>query len=32
MKAEIHPNYEEASVVCNCGNSFKTGSVKKKYE
>lgn len=30
MKTEIHPNYEEATVICNCGNTFKTGSVKKE--
>ena len=26
MKAEIHPNYHEVTVVCACGNTFKTGS------
>jgi large subunit ribosomal protein L31 len=27
MKKGIHPTYyEEATVVCSCGNSFKTGS------
>ncbi len=26
MKPEIHPNYEEVSVTCACGNSFKTRS------
>jgi large subunit ribosomal protein L31 len=26
MKTDIHPTYEEASVVCSCGNSFKTRS------
>jgi large subunit ribosomal protein L31 len=26
MKAEIHPNYKEVTVVCNCGNTFKTRS------
>ncbi len=26
MKAEIHPNYDEISVTCSCGNSFKTRS------
>lgn len=24
MKKDIHPKYEECSVVCSCGNSFKT--------
>lgn len=26
MKPEIHPNYEEISVACSCGNKFKTRS------
>lgn len=26
MKAEIHPQYEELTVSCSCGNSFKTRS------
>ncbi len=26
MKKDIHPNYNETSVKCACGNSFKTGS------
>jgi len=26
MKADIHPKYEEISVSCSCGNSFKTRS------
>lgn len=30
MKANIHPNYNEIDVHCVCGNSFKTGSVKKE--
>ncbi len=30
MKEKIHPNYNEAKVVCGCGNSFMTGSVKKE--
>jgi large subunit ribosomal protein L31 len=29
MKPEIHPNYEEVSVTCACGNSFKTRSTGK---
>ena len=28
MKEGIHPNYQECTVVCNCGNTFKTGSTK----
>ena len=31
MKANIHPNYyQETVVVCSCGNSFITGSTKKE--
>ena len=26
MKSGIHPNYNKATVVCNCGNEFETGS------
>ena len=26
MKADTHPKYEEISVSCSCGNSFKTRS------
>ena len=26
MKADIHPNYGEASVRCSCGNTFTTRS------
>jgi len=30
MKANIHPAfYEDAQVVCSCGNTFATGSTKK---
>ena len=30
MKANIHPTfYEDAQVVCSCGNIFTTGSTKK---
>ena len=28
MKANIHPNYMPARVVCACGNTFVTGSTK----
>jgi large subunit ribosomal protein L31 len=28
MKAKIHPKYEEARVVCSCGNVFTTRSTK----
>ena len=29
MKEGIHPEYYEATVTCNCGNTFKTGSTKQ---
>ena len=29
MKESIHPDYHEVTVVCACGESFKTGSTKK---
>lgn len=28
MKTEIHPNYEEITVSCACGNTFQTRSTK----
>ncbi|MBE1555720.1 50S ribosomal protein L31 [Sporosarcina limicola] len=28
MKAGIHPAYKLATVICSCGNTFETGSVK----
>ena len=30
MKENIHPNYQEANVTCNCGNQFVTGSTAKE--
>ncbi len=29
LKAQLHPNYEEATITCACGNVFKTNSTKK---
>ena len=29
MKAGIHPDYYQATVTCNCGNTFVTGSTKE---
>ena len=29
MKPEIHPAYEEMTVTCACGETFKTRSTKK---
>ena len=28
MKAEIHPDYTEATITCACGNVIKTNSTK----
>jgi large subunit ribosomal protein L31 len=30
MKAEIHPSYDDITVTCSCGNSFKTRSTAGK--
>jgi large subunit ribosomal protein L31 len=31
MKEKIHPKYyQDAQVVCSCGNTFTTGSTKKQ--
>lgn len=30
MKKDIHPEYEEATVNCACGNTFTTRSTKKE--
>jgi large subunit ribosomal protein L31 len=30
MQADIHPHYETITVVCNCGNTFKTRMSYKK--
>ena len=30
MQTEIQPEYYEATVTCNCGNTFVTGSTKKE--
>ena len=30
MKAEIHPNYQEITFTCSCGNTFKTRSTMDK--
>ncbi len=29
MKTAIHPEYYQADVTCNCGNTFVTGSTKE---
>ena len=30
MKADIHPNYQEATVSCACGESWTTRSTKQE--
>ena len=30
MKADIHPDYQEITVTCSCGNVFKTRSTLSK--
>ena len=30
MKEGLHPQYYQATVTCNCGNTFVTGSTKKE--
>ena len=30
MKEGIHPAYYQATVTCNCGNTFVTGSTSKE--
>ena len=30
MKEGLHPNYYQATVTCNCGNTFTVGSTKKE--
>jgi len=30
MKADIHPDYQEITVTCSCGNVFKTHSTMSK--
>ena len=32
MREGIHPDYHQATVTCNCGNTFVTGSVKKEMK
>lgn len=30
MKKDIHPNYNDSTITCGCGNSVKTKSVLKE--
>ena len=29
MRAEIHPDYDSATITCGCGNSWETRSTKQ---
>jgi large subunit ribosomal protein L31 len=29
MKSGVHPNYVESTIICACGNSWKTRSTKE---
>ena len=31
MKPEIHPNYQEATIQCACGNAVQTRSTKGSF-
>lgn len=32
MKQNIHPDYQECTVTCSCGNTFTTRSVHKEFK
>ncbi|HCA46581.1 MAG TPA: 50S ribosomal protein L31 [Armatimonadetes bacterium] len=32
MKPDIHPNYVESTVICACGETFKTHSTKPEIK
>jgi len=32
MKKKLHPEFFNASVKCNCGNEFETGSTQKEIK
>ncbi len=32
MKKELHPEYQETTVVCACGNTFKTASTQAELK
>lgn len=32
MQADIHPEYQETSVHCGCGNTFTTRSTRKELK
>lgn len=32
MKSDIHPNYQETTVTCGCGNSFTTRSTRPELK
>ena len=32
MKSDIHPNYQECTVTCGCGNTFQTRATVKQLK
>ncbi len=32
MKEGIHPNYDKATVICTCGNTFETRSTQSEIK
>ena len=30
MKEKIHPKYEEATIICSCGNQWQTRSTRER--
>lgn len=32
MKKDLHPDYKAAKVICACGNTFDSGSVKEEIK
>lgn len=32
MKKDLHPDYKAAKVICACGNTFESGSVKEEIK
>jgi len=32
VKADIHPRYEDATVICACGETFQTRSTKRELK
>ena len=32
MKADLHPEFKEAKIICACGNVIETGSTKEEIK